>query len=282
MKILVTGSEGQLGSDLLKILPGKHQVVGCDIQDWDITDLESALENVSKIKPEVLINAAAYTDVDGCESNPDLAYRVNTLGAHNLAIASLKVGAVMVHISTDFVFDGRKGSPYLEFDEPHPLSVYGRSKLASEQWVSAVLNRYFIVRTAWLYGRKGKNFVKTILRLAEEKDVLRVVGDQVGSPTFSWDLAQKIAELIESEAYGIYHVTNSGQCSWYQFAKEILELVGRKETRVEPISSEELARPAPRPAFSVLRNYCLEQRGFSLLRNYHEALKEFFSSGPLE
>jgi dTDP-4-dehydrorhamnose reductase len=280
LKILVTGSEGQLGSDLLKILPAKHQVIGCDIQDWDITDLKSTLENVGRIRPEVLVNAAAYTDVDGCELNPDLAYRVNTLGAHNLAIACQKLGAVMVHVSTDFVFDGEKGSPYLEFDQPRPLSVYGKSKLASEQWVAAVLNTYFIVRTAWLYGKKGKNFVKTILKLAEEKDVLRVVDDQVGSPTYSWDLAQKIAELIETEAYGIYHVTNSGQTSWCEFAKEILRLAG-KNVKVEPISSEELARPAARPALSVLRNYCLEQRGFSLPRDYREALKEFFSK-PLE
>jgi dTDP-4-dehydrorhamnose reductase len=280
LKILVTGSEGQLGSDLLKILPERHEVLGCDIQDWDITDLRIALENVERIRPDVIVNAAAYTDVDGCELNPDLAYRVNTLGAHNLAIAGRKVGAVMVHVSTDFVFDGKKGSPYLEFDPPHPLSVYGKSKLASEQWVAAVLSTYFIVRTAWLYGRRGKNFVKTILRLAEEKEVLRVVDDQIGSPTYSWDLAQKIAELIETEAYGIYHATNGGQSSWYEFASDILRLAGKK-VKLEPISSEELARPAARPAFSVLRNYCLEQRGFSALRDYHEALEEFFSK-PLE
>lgn len=280
MKILVTGSEGQLGSDLLKILPESHEVLGCDIQDWDITDLPTALENVKKIKPEVVINAAAYTDVDGCELNPDLAYRVNTLGAHNLAIASHKVGAVMVHVSTDFIFDGKKGSPYLEFDPPNPLSVYGKSKLASEQWVAAVLNTYFVVRTAWLYGRKGKNFVKTILRLAQEREVLRIVDDQIGSPTYSWDLARKIAELIETQAYGVYHATNTGQTSWYEFARDILRLAGKK-AKVERISSEELARPAARPAFSVLRNYCLEQRGFPPLRDYREALEEFFST-PLE
>ncbi len=261
----------------MEVLSGRHEVKGCGRKDWDITDLDMTLAKISEIKPDVLVNAAAYTDVDGCEINPDLAYRVNTLGAHNLALGCLKVDAAMLHISTDFVFDGSKGTPYLEFDPPNPLSVYGKSKYASEQWVSFALCRVFIVRTAWLYGWHGKNFVKTILRLAEEKQELKIVDDQVGSPTFSKDLAQKISELIETEAYGIYHVTNSGKCSWYQFAKEILEVSGKRNVKMLPIKSEELKRPAPRPAFSVLRNYCLEQRGFPLLRDYHKALREFFS-----
>lgn len=277
---MVTGCDGQLGVDLIKVLSGRHEVIGSDIKDWDITDLRVALKKIEKAKPDFLINAAAYTDVDGCELNPDLAYQVNTLGAHNLALGCFKVDAVMLHISTDFIFDGRKGSPYLEFDFPNPLSVYGKSKFASEQWIASTLSKLFIVRTAWLYGWHGKNFVKTILRLAEEREELKVVDDQIGSPTFSKDLAQKISELIETEAYGIYHITNSGKCSWYQFAQEILELAGKKNIKVAPITSKELSRPAPRPALSVLRNYCLQQRGFSLLRDYHDALSEFFALKP--
>ncbi|MEW6189276.1 MAG: dTDP-4-dehydrorhamnose reductase [Actinomycetota bacterium] len=275
---MVTGAKGQLGADLIDVLGKAHRVFGFSHEDMDVTDFARVTEVIGDLSPDMVIHAAAYTDVDGCELNPDKAFKVNALGTQNVAVACQKTTSIMLYISTDFVFDGRKTEPYTEFDTPNPISVYGSSKLAGERYVSSLLLRYFIVRTAWLYGKHGKNFVKTILRLAEEREELKVVNDQIGSPTYSLDLAQAIAKLINTEWYGIYHITNSGNCSWFDFARKILEYAGKKEVKVKPIGSVELNRPAKRPAFSVLRNYCLELRGLPALRNYEDALKEYLSA----
>jgi len=276
VKVLITGSEGQLGKDLVRMLSDEHELFPFDL-DMDVTILDGTMKTVTTISPDVVIHAAAYTDVDGCELNPDLAYKVNALGTQNVALACQRCGAAMLYVSTDFVFDGKKREPYLEFDEPNPLSVYGRSKLAGERYVTSLLDRYYITRTAWLFGKQGRNFVKTILKLAEEREELTVVDDQVGSPTYSLDLAKTIAELIKTGWYGLYHTTNSGSCSWFEFAKKILEYADKRGVKVSPITSEELSRPAPRPAYSVLKNYCLELRGIQPLRHYEEALRDYFS-----
>lgn len=274
MRIVVTGSKGQLGHDLAEVL-ADHDLVLLDIKELDITDFNAVLRKLDEFRPEILINSAAFTNVDGCEENPNLAYQVNAVGTQNLAIACQKVNAAMLYVSTDFVFDGNSDTPYTEFDEPNPLNVYGRSKLAGERYVTSLLSKYFIVRTAWLYGTHGHNFVKTILKLAADKNELTVVNDQFGSPTFSRDLARKIAEIIVTDGYGLYHAVNGGSCSWFEFSREILRQAGIDKP-IKPISSRELNRPAPRPAYSVLKNYSLALRGFSPFRPWEAGLAEYF------
>lgn len=290
--VIVTGISGMLGVELYKALKDEYKVIGLDVRDFplyhdfplykiDITEwrqfsgLGSQLLVKNKIdRIDLIIHTAAYTDVDGCEKNPNLAYKVNTLGTRNITLFAQKRAIPLVYISTDFVFNGEKNAPYLEFDEPEPLSIYGKSKLAGERFVSSFLNRFFIVRTAWLYGKYGKNFVKTILKIARGENELKVVNDQVGSPTYAKDLAQGIKKLIFNAPYGIYHLTNSGACSWYDFAKKILK-IANLNTEVKPITSEELGRPAKRPHFSVLGDFCLKETlGFSM-RSWQEALKEY-------
>ncbi len=275
MKVLVTGAKGMLGTDLMDILSRGHEVIGVDIDDFDITNANQTREKVFEIAPELVIHGAAYTDVDGCETNLELAYKVNAIGAQNIALACRASDAVMLYLSTDFVFDGRKKEPYFEWDHANPLSVYGASKYAGEYFVSRLLQRYYIVRIAWLYGENGKNFVKTILRLVDERDKLQIVDDQFGSPTYTVDVAHGISKLIKSESYGIYHMVNRGETSWYGFAKKILELGGKSGVVVEPITTEELNRPAKRPAYSVLRNLALELTIGDPMRNWEDALGEF-------
>lgn len=275
MRILLTGAKGMLGTDLMDVLSRDHQVTGVDIDDFDITDAAQAKANILSIDPEFVIHPAAYTDVDGCETNAELAYRVNAIGTQNIALACQQIDVPMLYLSTDFIFDGRKTSPYLEWDHPNPLSVYGASKYAGEYFVSHLLQKYYIVRIAWLYGGHGKNFVKTILRLAEERDKLQVVDDQVGSPTYTVDVADGISMLINSGQYGIYHMVNQGEVSWYGFAKKILELSGNDRVIVEPITSDKLERPATRPAYSVLRNFALELTIGDHMRPWEDALGEF-------
>jgi len=274
MKIVITGASGQLGQDLTEILAPKNEVFSFSRRDMDVSNYKKAAEAISSIEPNVVIHSAAFTNVDECETNPDKAYLINAIGARNVALACQIAQAAMVYPSTDYLFDGKKGSPYIEFDEPNPLSVYGKSKLAGEKYVQSLLGRYYIIRTSWLYGR-GKNFVQTILKLATEKRELSIVSDQIGSPTSTYDLARKIALLIDEPLYGTYHITNQGSCSWYEFAKEILAVSAVRNVIVKPITTQELKRPAPRPAYSVLKNYCLELMGLELLRPYQEALQEY-------
>ena len=288
MRILITGISGMLGVDLHETLREEYEVVGLDIKDFpstslssprlhkaDITDGHRLRKLFYQLAPDFVIHTAAYADVDGCEKNPDGAHRVNALGTRNIALICQEKNIPLVYVSTDFVFDGKKNYPYTELDEPHPLNVYGRSKLAGENYVRSLLERYFIVRTSWLYGRYGKNFVETILKLAEEKEVLTVVGDQVGSPTYSRDLAQEMKKLASGSSYGIYHITNSGSCNWYNFAEEILKLAGIRGVKVKPITSKELNRPAPRPQFSVLKSSSSRPGAGNTMRPWKEALKEY-------
>ena len=281
MKILITGAAGMLGTDLRKALEPEHELVLTDIhgdvKSLDITDTEQALAEINEAQPDLVIHCAAYTDVDGCERDPGMAYRVNALGTWNVAAACMVCDAVMLYISTDFVFDGEKSEPYTEYDATHPLGHYGASKLAGESHVRALCPSHYIVRTAWLYGEHGKNFPLTILNAAKSHKELKVVADQVGSPTFTADLAAAIRDLIKSPLYGTYHITNRGSCSWHEFAKKALEYVGIEDVTVQPIKAEEWPTPTRRPTYSVLRNYALELQGKDNMRPWDEALKDFIS-----
>jgi dTDP-4-dehydrorhamnose reductase len=246
--ILVVGANGMLGRDLMALLGETAR--GVDIDEIDITSLESTERVLKTLKPETVINCAAYTDVDGCETNSEIAMQVNGEGVAHLAMSSREIGARLVHVSTDYVFDGAKGSPYVEDDAPCPLSIYGESKLAGE--MNAVFNPdHLIVRTQWLYGLHGKNFVETMLSLGREKDELSVVDDQVGSPTWTVDLAHAILALLKCGQRGVYHAANTGFCSWNGFAKAIFEEAGLK-TYVKGMTTAELNRPAHRPLYSTL------------------------------
>ncbi len=246
--ILVVGANGMLGHDLMQLLSG--EIRGVDIGDIDITSIESVQRVLLTLKPAVIINAAAYTDVDGCETRRDLAMQVNGEGVGNLALTAREIGARLVQISTDYIFDGGKGSPYVEDDPTQPLSVYGESKLAGELNVRLAPD-YLIVRTQWLYGVHGNNFVETMLRLAGEKKELAVVDDQVGSPTWTVDLSLAIRALLEKGCCGTYHVANAGYCSWNEFAKTIFAEAGMEIT-VRPMTTKDLDRPARRPLYSTL------------------------------
>ena len=274
MKILITGSNGMLGHDLIKVLKNNHELVLTTSESLDITDRDKAMEVISENRPDIVINAAAYTDVDGCESNSDLAYQVNGEGVKNLALACRKIDCPLVQISTDYVFNGKNTRPWVEDDEISPVSVYGKSKCKGEEAVLDTLDKYFIIRTAWLYGINGKNFPKTMLELAETHSEITVVYDEVGTPTYTLDLAGKISELIESDCYGIYHITNSGECSWCEFSRYIFEIAGR-DVKVIPVKASEFARPAPRPSYSVLKNKKLVDNGFEKLRDYRKAIKDY-------
>lgn len=271
--ILVVGSNGMLGHDVLTQFGGSAR--GVDINDIDITSLDSTLKVLRTLKPSVVINCAAYTDVDGCEINVETAMQVNGEGVAFLAMATREIGARLVQISTDYVFDGSKGSPYQEYDPPRPLSVYGESKLAGE--LNAAHNPdHLIVRTQWLYGLHGKNFVETMLRLATEKSEVTVVDDQIGSPTWTVDLAAAIQALLTSGCRGIYHAANSGHCSWNEFARAIFSDCGKNVT-VSSMTTEELHRPARRPLYSTLDCALLTQdTGFSM-PPWRQALKAYLA-----
>lgn len=283
-KIMLTGPDGQLGRAVRnEYANDEAQIISVAHSDMAIEDLDAVLKRVSDEKPDVIINCAAYTDVDGCERNTHLAGRINAVGPRNLAIAAQKADAKLIHISTDYVFDGCGNRPYVESDPPCPVSAYGRSKLMGEKYVSELCHKYFIIRTAWLYG-DGKNFVRTMLGLSDSHDEVSVVDDQVGCPTSAAELARMIHFLERTEQYGLYHGVCTGQTSWADFAEEIFRLSGRT-TRVRHISSEEYERMNPqsarRPAYSVLGDQMLsliapEGGGFEM-KTWQEALKEYLN-----
>jgi dTDP-4-dehydrorhamnose reductase len=273
LRLLVTGARGMLGNDLVPELSSRHEVVGVDVQEFDITN-PRAVREIEQRKPERVMHLAAYTDVDGCESQSEKAYAVNALGTRHVALACQKLNAPMLYLSTDYVFDGTKATPYYEWDAPNPRSVYGKSKWAGEQEVREHLSRFFLVRTSWLVGKKGRNFVDKILRLAGEKDDLEVVDDQRGSPTFTPDLSKAISWLIESDVFGTYHITNSGDCTWYDFAGEIIRQTGLKK-QVRPTDSQTYRSPAERPAYSVLANFAYQGIGGPSLPSWQGALKNY-------
>lgn len=275
---LIVGAKGMLGRDFTRLLDGPGvEYLAVDIDDLDIRDLEQVLKTVRGVKPLRIFNLAALTDVDGCESQAELAFQVNATGAENLARAALDCKATLFHISTDYVFDGSKTEPYTESDNINPLGVYGKSKAEGETRVRQILpeDSYCIVRTQWLYGIHGKNFVETILRLAGQQKVLRVVNDQIGSPTYAVDLATALVKLADANARGLVHVTNSGDASWYDFAQAILELSDIRDVRIEPMPSTELDRPAPRPLNSTLDNSRYFRIVSGPMRHWKDALKAY-------
>nr|MBC7244773.1 dTDP-4-dehydrorhamnose reductase [Chloroflexota bacterium] len=273
MRIVITGSAGQLGQALQHVLHGEDLFL-LDLPEYDITNYAQVRRAITSFRPQVVIHAAAFTDVDGCELNPETAYRVNALGTQNVALSCQSCDAAMVYISTDYVFDGTKSEPYWEWDRPNPQSVYARSKLAGEYYTQTLLCKFYIVRTAWLYSRTGKNFVKTVLRLADEHDELHFVTDEVGSPTYAPDLAEALHRLIAHPLYGIYHLTNAGVCSRYEWAKAILELAGRPDYPIFP--TQGYVRPAKVPARCELRNFCAATQLGITLRHWREALADYF------
>lgn len=259
MKVLVFGAKGQLGTELCNKLKSENvQFFATDHSEVDITCLQSVKGAVLEYKPTHVINCAAYTQVDQCEEKEELAYAVNAIGARNAAIAAEMCSATLIHISTDFVFDGEKKAPYYEFDKVNPLSVYGKTKLAGEDLVKQFCSKFFIIRTSWLYGHHGANFVKTMLRLSETRSELSVVHDQIGAPTYVNDLIEGLMLLIDSEKYGVYHYSNEGACSWNEFAQKIFDLTGRSVT-VNEITSEEFGAPAIRPNYSVMKKFMFKQ-----------------------
>ena len=265
-KIIVTGCNGQLGRAVNLEFQNNLEVefVNTDVGELDITNIDMVMELAREVKPYAIINCAAHTGVDACEDEWDKAYKINAIGPRNLSIAASETGAKMIHVSTDYVFNGKADRPYTEFDKPDPQGAYGVTKLAGENMVRDFADRYFILRTAWLYG-DGKNFVKTMLRLSENNDKVRVVGDQMGSPTSAKELAAAIAQLIFTENYGIFHATCEGSCSWAQFAEEIFKMAGKK-TVVEAITTEEFGAKAPRPAYSILELYADADFGLQICR----------------
>lgn len=275
MRILITGAKGQLGRALMRRL-ARHNLLGVDLPEVDLTDLPAARSTLAAFRPELVIHAAAYTDVDGAARNPDLAYRVNALGTRNVAVATQAVGAAVLAISTNEVFDGTKSEPYLEFDAVNPINPYARSKLAAEQFIRELTTRFYIVRTAWLYGLGGNNFVKKILTRADSEGRLRVVTDEVSSPTYTEDLVTAIEQVMITGAYGTYHFTNEGACSRFEFAQEILQQTGRGHLPIEPITLADFARPSTPPRYAPLRNFCGAQLGITL-RPWRDALADYLA-----
>lgn len=303
-RILVTGAAGSLGSDLCDSLGGQFRVVRATRKDFDITDLQATRSFVLATKPDAIIHPAAFTDVDGCERQQDKAFAVNGLGARNVAVAARNVDAKLFYISTDYVFDGTKSEPYLEYDRPNPQTIYGKSKLMGEQFVKEQLGKFFIIRIAWLYGKNGNNFVKTMLKLAQEKKEIKVVNDQRGTPSWTMDIAKQVKKLLPTELYGTYHCTSQGSCTWYEFALEIFKCAGYEikssaegsvslipnpeslipspksltPITLRPVKSDEFPRPAERPQNSVLDNYLLKLQGLDIMPHWKESLKEFMVS----
>jgi dTDP-4-dehydrorhamnose reductase len=271
MRILILGAKGMLGNELAKVF-AKHKPFLWDLDEIDITDRSQVEQKISNLAPELIINAAAYTDVDACEENEELATKVNGEAVGYLADVAHHLKVTLVHYSTDYVFDGNNKQGYVEDDELSPVNAYGRSKLSGELRVTSYeLRDFYLIRTAWLYGLQGKNFVETMLSMAQAVEPLKVIDDQVGSPTYAPDLAEATLDIIESKKpYGIYHRTNSGQTSWYGFAKEIFEIFGKK-VELGPCTTEEYPLPAKRPKYSVLQSTKLEP-----MRSWQEALKDYY------
>ena len=284
MKIAVIGADGQLGTDLMRVLAG-DDVKPLYYPEFDVTRPELMRSLFQELKPEVVINTAAFHRVDECEDHPETSFRVNSIAVRDLARLASELDFVLVHFSTDYVFDGRKMAPYVESDPPNPLSVYAVSKLAGEFFVRALAEKHFLVRTCGLFGRsscreKGYNFVDRMISLAEEGKTIRVVDDQWVGPTSTEELAERISDLIRTDHYGLYHLTSRGQCTWFQFAKEIFSLLGRTP-RLEPVSSKDFAAKARRPLYSVLENDRARKAGLRDLSAWNEALRVYLEKRSL-
>ncbi|MBQ8162480.1 MAG: dTDP-4-dehydrorhamnose reductase [Clostridia bacterium] len=275
MKVMVTGAEGQLGWDVMHVLKEKNiECIGVDREQFDLTDPDAVRDFVYACRPTVIVHCAGYTAVDKAEEDVQTCLAINGRGTANLVRAAKEIGAALLYISTDYVFSGEGEDAWETYDRPKPLSVYGLSKLQGEQAVLEELTRFFIVRISWLFGVHGKNFVRTMLRLGQEKSSISVVNDQVGSPTYARDLAEKIVEMIHTEKYGIYHVTNEGVCSWAEFAETIMEMA-HLNCRVHPVPTSEYPTPARRPQNSVLSKQSLDDAGFDRLPHWEDALLRY-------
>lgn len=278
MKVMIAGGKGQLGSDCTQVLQKSYDVISVDIEEVDIAIYKDLAKMVGQFLPDVIVNCAAYTQVDRCETDKELAWEVNVKGAQNLALCAQNNGCRLIHISTDYVFDGLKRvpEPYIEDDSPNPLSYYGITKLESEKAVRQTLEQHVIIRTAWLYGVNGHNFLKSILKLAlkDPTRTIKVVSDQFGSPTWSWRLANQIDDLIAKKGQGTYHATAEGYCSWHALATYFLEKMDVPH-HVIPCSSDEYPTPAVRPKNSILENRCLKQNNMNIMRNWQEDLDLF-------
>ncbi|WP_312197907.1 dTDP-4-dehydrorhamnose reductase [Anaerospora hongkongensis] len=274
MKVAVTGANGQLGKEIAR-QGAKHELILTDYDTLDVTDYSAVTAFMKTVRPDAVIHCAAYTNVDGAEADYDGAFRINAVGTQNLAAGCLETAARLVYVSTDYVFDGQTRQPYREFDSVNPQNVYGLTKRHGEEIVRQLLGRHYIVRTAWLYG-EGSNFTRTMLNLAAKNSTLKVVNDQIGTPTSTVDLARAIYALLATDAYGTYHGTCQGQCSWYDFACEIFRQAG-KQVKVLPVTTDEFPRPAKRPAYSVLDNYMLRMTIGDPMRNWQNALADYIA-----
>ncbi|HVU14997.1 MAG TPA: dTDP-4-dehydrorhamnose reductase [Phototrophicaceae bacterium] len=279
MKILVTGAAGRLGRRLVETLSA-HSIVGADVAEFDITDFAAARAFVKQVQPELVIHPAAWTDVDGCARDPEQAIRINGFGAQNIALAAAEVGAAILYVSSNEVFDGRGSRPYREYDVTNPINPYGYSKWVGEQAVMRLNPRHYVVRTSWLFAHGGKNFLQTIIGAAQAGKPLRVVVNEVANPTYNDDLAAAIAKLIESERYGIYHLTNAGSCSRYDFARYILDRAGFADTPITRITTQMWPRPSTPPEYSPLDNLAGKLVGITL-RDWHEAVDAFLEKEGL-
>jgi dTDP-4-dehydrorhamnose reductase len=275
MRVFITGAKGQLGRALQAHLQ-REAVFSADLPECDILDRVCLMQTVAEFKPDVVIHAAAMTDVDGCARDPDAAYRSNALGTQNVALACQAARCPMLYVSTNEVFDGTKTEPYLEFDAPNPINAYGRSKLVGEMFVRDLLTQFYIVRIAWLYGKGGNHFVRKVIRRADELGHLRYVTDETGSPTYAQDVARAVHQLVQTSAFGVYHLVNDGIASRYDFAREILRLSGRGHVPVEPIKLADFSRPSTPPPYTPLRNFCGKAQGITL-RSWQEALAEYLA-----
>jgi len=276
MRIALTGAKGQLGRALWPLLEAEHTLLGLDVPEHDITDRARLLETLRAFRPQVIVHAAAWTDVDGCARDPERAYRVNGMGTQFVAQCAAELEAELVYISTNEVFPGTASAPYQEWDRPQPINPYGQSKLAGEWYVQHLTRRFMIVRTAWLYGPGGRNFPHRILQLADERGSLRVVEDEIGSPTYTLDLAAALVQLLHTHAYGIYHLVNEGSASRYAFACEILRQSGREQVPVTPIKAAEFERASTPPLYAPLANVAAAALGIRL-RPWQEALRDFLA-----
>lgn len=274
-KIIITGCNGQLGREMNRFYAENTDIelINTDVEELDITNVDAVMKLAKEVKPYAIVNCAAYTAVDACETNQDIAFKVNTIGPRNLAIAARETGAKILHVSTDYVFDGTKETPYYESDPICPQSVYGSTKAEAEKMVQQMADRFYILRTAWLYG-DGKNFAKTMLRLAETNDMVKVVGDQFGTPTSAYELTKGIDSLLFTDNYGLFHATCEGSCNWAEFAAEIFRLAG-KDTKVQAITTEEYGAPANRPAHSVLENYMFKMTNGYMFADWHDAIEKY-------
>jgi len=274
MKIILLGSNGQLGWEFKHFLKDKVELFSFTHKELDILNLNFLERNFQEIYPDVVINCAAYTKVDKAEEEQELAYNINAIGAKNVSLASYKANAKVVYFSTDYVFNGKKNSPYTELDEPNPISAYGKSKLGGEQFTKESNPNYLILRISWLYGINGNNFIKTAIKLAKDGKPLRVVNDQYGTPTYALDIVEQTWELIHRGRTGLYHSSNNGEATWFEFAKEIIFNLNLK-AEVLPISTEDYPTMAERPHYSVLENHLLKLANLDIMREWKEALKDF-------